>query len=66
MLRTMVNNEKNVGILKNDKLKAYIKQINIGYRPKKAKVFTPMDLKKFFLQAPDEEYLTVKVKNKNL
>lgn len=64
MLRTMLQREKNVDISKYEKLKAYIKKVNVGYKPKKANVFAASEVKRFLIEAPDEDYLSVKVRKK--
>lgn len=43
----------------------FVKAKNKGYEPKKSAVFEVQDLDRFFLEAPDEKYLLMKVSNNN-
>lgn len=43
------------------KLTGFLKRQSEGYRPKKAKVFTEDEMHLFITEAPDEEWLDVKV-----
>lgn len=61
MLRSTISLNDNVDISKYTKLKAFLKNKNTGYRPKKSEVFTIEDIAKFLSEAPDETYLMKKV-----
>lgn len=61
MLRTTLSIHENIDIAKYLKLKAFLKRQSEGYRPKKSKIFTSNDIKKFINEAPDEIYLATKV-----
>lgn len=60
MLRSTLNSAHNVDIQTFTNLRAYVKQQSIGYQPKKSKVFTKYDFRRF-LCAPDLKYLMHKV-----
>ena len=40
----------------------FLKQNQVGYKPKKAKIFTKEEIDKFLLSAPDDEFLMKKVR----
>lgn len=61
MLRSVMNINHNININCYQRLKALMKMQSKGYQPKKAKIFTWNEIKKFIDQAPDEIYLAVKV-----
>lgn len=61
MIRTMLYMEKNISIKNYEKLKAFIKKVNVGAKSKKAKVFTAAQVKEYLENAPDETYLATKV-----
>lgn len=61
MLKSKLKIEKDVDISRYFKLTAFLKKMNIGFQPKKAKVFTNEQISKFLLEAPDEIYLMIKV-----
>lgn len=44
-------------------LSAFIKRQSHGFTAKKSKVFTAEDVNKFLNEAPDAEYLLLKVSN---
>ena len=39
----------------------FIKKVNKGYKPKKSKVLSPSEVRKFIDTAPDDTYLAIKV-----
>lgn len=64
MLKTVISTKDNIDISKYEKLKDFLKRKNIGYRPRKSRLFTREDIDKFLIDAPDEIYLMIKVFNK--
>lgn len=60
MLRTTLIMKNNVDI-KYPKLIAFLKRQADGYKPKKSETFTREDINKFLCEAPDNEYLLMKV-----
>lgn len=61
MLRTMLNINNNVEIVKYAKLRAFLKRKSDGYRSKKSRIFTSEQIHNFIKEAPDNEYLLTKV-----
>lgn len=61
MLKSTIFLYDAIDISKFATLIAYLKRKNIGYRPKKAKIFTKEDMEKFLNEAPDEQFLIQKV-----
>lgn len=61
MLRSMLNIKQGIDISKYLKLRAYLKKLNEGCIPKKAKVFTREQFEKFLSEAPNQQYLGIKV-----
>lgn len=61
MIRTMMKIEKNVDIVQFARLTAFLKQKNVGYKPKKAKVLTKADIERYLKEAPDGTSLLNKV-----
>ena len=61
MLKAVLKIEKNVNIGDYFKLTAYLKKKNVGFTPKKAKIFTKEEISKFLSEAPDDIYLMIKV-----
>lgn len=60
MLKGTLNLSHNIDISKFFKLRAFLKQQNIGYKAKKCKIFTKSQFRRF-LRAPDKKYLMHKV-----
>nr|XP_023018391.1 uncharacterized protein LOC111507326 [Leptinotarsa decemlineata] len=60
MLRNMLQIKENMDI-KYPKLIAFLKRQNQGYKPNKAKTFSREELNTFLLEAPDNNYLLMKV-----
>ncbi|RZB39712.1 hypothetical protein BDFB_013718 [Asbolus verrucosus] len=52
--------KKNVDINIYAKLKTFLKE-SVGYKPKKAQVFSRHEVTKFMSEAPDEKFLIMKV-----
>lgn len=61
MLKSMFIMKHNFDISKFIKLTAFIKRENLGYIPKKTNIFTRENINKFLIEAPDENYLMLKV-----
>lgn len=62
MLKCTLNLNDNIDISKYMKLTSFLKQNNVGYQPKKAKVLTREQVDKFMIDASDEKYLMIKVR----
>ena len=61
MLKSVLKVKKDLDISKYYKITAYIKRQNVGFRPKKSRIFTQEEIRKFLTEAPDEVYLLIKV-----
>lgn len=61
MLKSTIFINDSIDISKFLTLIAFLKKKNVGYRPKKASVFTKEEFSKFLLEAPDEKFLAHKV-----
>lgn len=61
MLRSMISVNDDTDISKYAKLKAFLKNKNIGYRPKQSAVFSVEEVATFINEAPDQIYLLKKV-----
>lgn len=61
MLKSMIKSEKNIDISTYGNLRSFLKNMNCGFKPKKSKVFTPEEMQSYLQDAPDEQYLDVKV-----
>lgn len=61
MLKSVIQRKHNLSLHNFGGLQAFLKQINKGYQSKKSKVLTAEDIQKFLLEAPDNDYLDVKV-----
>lgn len=61
MLKSTLIIEDNVDISKFSKLIAFLKQKAVGHRPKKSLTFSKEDVARFIREAPDEDYLMMKV-----
>ncbi len=65
MLKSTIRLNDHIDITPWSKVLDYLKRKNAGYKPHKATYFTEGQLEKFINEAPDEEWLDVKV-NKRL
>ena len=63
MLRSLINLKHNVNIETYPKLKAYLKRQSNGFKSKKSKVLTPVQIKTFINEASDLQHLLTKVCN---
>lgn len=61
MIKLMLNIKNNQDISRYYKLIAFLKRKGEGYRPKKSKIFTQKEIDRFIIEAPDEQYLMLKV-----
>ena len=61
MVKSTLNLNDGIDISKYAKLVAFLKSKNAGYRPKKSLVFSREDMNRFLTEAPDHEYLLMKV-----
>lgn len=62
-LKSTIQLHHDVDLSKFVKLKLLLKQKNVGYKAKKSKIFSKEELTKFFAEAPDKQYLLIKVNN---
>lgn len=60
MLKTAIKQSNNVDI-SYPKLITFLKDMYIGYQPKKSKIFQPDEITKFLSEAPDIAFLAIKV-----
>ncbi|CAH1364246.1 unnamed protein product, partial [Tenebrio molitor] len=61
MLKSTIFLHDSVDISKFSTVIAFLKKKNVGYRPKKANIFTKEEFTKFLLEAPDKKFLALKV-----
>lgn len=61
MLKSVLKIKKNVDIGKFHKLVAFIKKQNVGFQPKKSKIFSKEEISTFLNEASDDIYLLIKV-----
>lgn len=61
MIKSLLNIKHGLDISKYMKLRAYLKKQNEGYTPKKSKVFSKDQFEDFLNNAPNEQYLGIKV-----
>jgi hypothetical protein len=61
MLKTMLLTHDNVDISSYAIVQSFMKQNSKGHIPKQAKIFTIEEIKRFLLNAPDDNYLAYKV-----
>lgn len=62
MLKTTLSINDSIDISKFLKLRAFLKRRNDGYKPKKSNVFSRQEMKTFLKEAPDSQYLLMKVR----
>lgn len=60
-LKKMILHHNNIDISSYNRLKLFLKEKSIGYESKKCKVFSADEIQRFLTEAPDEEYLAMKV-----
>ncbi|KAJ3649653.1 hypothetical protein Zmor_021381 [Zophobas morio] len=61
MLKAVLLLKENLDISKFCKVTAYLKRKSAGYQPKKSKCLSRDQIDKFLLEAPDKEFLLMKV-----
>lgn len=61
MLRATLNIKENVDIKNFTKLRAHLKKQNKGYHAKKSAILTKDQVYQFVIDAPDQQYLAMKV-----
>lgn len=61
MLKSTIKVKHNIDIGNYYKLVAFLKSKQSGYKPTQAKVFTEENIKQFICNAPDSQWLIVKV-----
>ncbi|KAF7990527.1 hypothetical protein HCN44_000332 [Aphidius gifuensis] len=61
MLKSTLSAYDNINVSAFKKLKAYLKKLNKGYKPKKSKILYSEDLAKFCIEADDKIHLANKV-----
>ena len=61
MLKKMLLAYHNVNISEYGKVTPFLKQNQVGYKPRKAKIFSKEQINKFLLTAPDEKFFMKKV-----
>jgi integrase len=61
MLRSTLSVHHDVDISKYLRLKALLKRKSLGYKPKRSKTLTSLEINRFLNEAPDEKYLFTKV-----
>ncbi|XP_050302263.1 uncharacterized protein LOC126740331 [Anthonomus grandis grandis] len=61
MLKATLAIRHDVDISEYSKLRAFLKQQAHAYKPKKSKILTKEEINKFIQEAPDKEYLMIKV-----
>lgn len=61
MLKKTFIVKQNIDMTKYCRLRAFLKNKSDGYESKKSNVFTPDEINKFFVEAPNSRYLGMKV-----
>lgn len=61
MLKTTLKIKNDLDISGFHKLTAFLKEKSVGYKPKKSKTLSQDNVRKFLLEAPDREFLMMKV-----
>lgn len=61
MIKATLKSNDNIDISSYSALFEFIKRKNVGFKPAKAKLFTDEEIEKFINEAPDDDWLDVKV-----
>ena len=61
MLKTTIRIKENITIENFPKVIAFLKKANAGYKPKKSNVLTRENINTFLQNAPNKQYLMIKV-----
>lgn len=61
MLKAMMRHHHNVNIKGYEKLKAFLKNKNVNHVAKKAKILEMEEVEQFISEAPNDEFLEIKV-----
>lgn len=61
MVKAVLSVRENIDASRFSKLIAFLKRKSDGYKPKKSKIFVKEELDRFILEAPDQEFLMMKV-----
>lgn len=62
MLRSAIHCRHDVNIAQYNRLIAFLKKKSVGFESKKSNVFTAEEMNRFLTEAPDAEYLALKVR----
>jgi hypothetical protein len=62
MLKATLKLKRDINISKYNKVNSFMKRTSTGYKPKKSRVFTKEDVSRFLTEAPDENFLLMKVR----
>ena len=66
MLKSTIKTKNNVDLARYVNLTAFLKRLSDGYKPKKARVLSADQVKRFLDEAPDHHYLATKVSRNKL
>lgn len=61
MLKSTIMINENIDIGRYKKIISFLKRKNDSYQPKKSKIFTTENVKKFLVNALDDTFLLIKV-----
>lgn len=64
MLKKTINHNDNIDITSYDRLLSFLKENSVGFESEKFKIFTTEEINRFLTEAPDHDYLLMKVSNK--
>lgn len=64
MLKKTLSHNDNVDIGTFSRLLEFIKKNSVGFESEKFKVFTPEEINRFLVEAPDHDYLLMKVRQR--
>lgn len=61
MIKSVMKNQQNIDIANYHNLVSFLKRKSAGFHSKKSKILTSKDIQKFLSDAPDNQYLAIKV-----